>query len=167
MREEKHPAVYIIANKRNGTIYLGVTSALWNRISTHKSKSLPGFSSKYGITLLVWYEHHQTMETAIRRERGNPDFQRVTYPSDFFTVIICCLRRLKCNHIFYVFTSLVAFYFPTPAVRPHTRNSKSSQKPRYIFPKRFRIFDYKDIKTTEICPLTFVTRTGPLRKQHG
>ena len=69
MREEKHPAVYIIANKRNGTIYLGVTSALWNRIATHKSKSLPGFSSKYGVANLVWYEHHQTMETAIRREK--------------------------------------------------------------------------------------------------
>ena len=69
MREEKHPAVYIIASARNGTIYLGVTSALWNRIASHKSKSLPGFSSKYGITLLVWYEHHQIMETAIRREK--------------------------------------------------------------------------------------------------
>ena len=69
MREEKHPAVYIIANKRNGTIYLGVTSALWNRIASHKSKSLPGFSSKYGIALLVWYEHHQAMDTAIRREK--------------------------------------------------------------------------------------------------
>ncbi len=69
MREEKHPAVYIIANKRNGTIYIGVTSALWNRIAAHKSKTLPGFSSKYGIALLVWYEHHHTMEMAIRREK--------------------------------------------------------------------------------------------------
>ena len=69
MREEKHLAVYIIANKRNGTIYIGVTSALWNRIAAHKSKTLPGFSSKYGITLLVWYEHHHTMEMAIRREK--------------------------------------------------------------------------------------------------
>jgi putative endonuclease len=69
MRDEKHPAVYIIANKQNGTIYIGVTSALWNRIASHKSKSLIGFSSKYGIALLVWYEHHPTMETAIRREK--------------------------------------------------------------------------------------------------
>jgi putative endonuclease len=69
MRDEKHPAVYIIANMRNGTIYIGVTSALWNRIAAHKSKSLPGFSSKYGIAILVWYEHHHTMEAAIRREK--------------------------------------------------------------------------------------------------
>ncbi len=69
MREEKHPAVYIIANKRNGTIYIGVTSTLWNRIAAHKSKTHPGFSSKYGIALLVWYEHHHAMEQAIRREK--------------------------------------------------------------------------------------------------
>jgi putative endonuclease len=69
MRDEKLPAVYIIANKRNGTIYIGVTSALWNRIASHKSKSLPCFSSAYGITLLVWYEHHHNMDSAIRREK--------------------------------------------------------------------------------------------------
>ena len=69
MREEKHPSVYIIANKRNGTIYVGVTSTLWNRIAAHKSKTHPGFSSKYGIALLVWYEHHHAMEPAIRREK--------------------------------------------------------------------------------------------------
>jgi putative endonuclease len=69
MRNEKQPAVYIIASQRNGTIYIGVTSALWNRVSTHKAKSFPGFSSKYRIANLVWYEHHQTMEQAIRREK--------------------------------------------------------------------------------------------------
>jgi putative endonuclease len=69
MRDEKLPAVYIIASKRNGTIYIGVTSALWNRIATHKSKSFPGFSAKYKITNLVWYEHHHTMEAAIKREK--------------------------------------------------------------------------------------------------
>ncbi len=76
MREEKHPAVYIIANTRNGTIYIGVTSTLWNRIAAHKSKSLPGFSSKYGIAILVWYEHHQTMEAAIRREKQLKKWKR-------------------------------------------------------------------------------------------
>lgn len=69
MDDEKSPAVYIVANKRNGTIYIGVTSALWDRVATHKSKSLPGFSSKYGIAQLVWYEHHHFMEDAIRREK--------------------------------------------------------------------------------------------------
>ena len=69
MRYEKLPAVYIIANMRNGTIYIGVTSALWNRIASHKTKTLLGFSSKYDIALLVWYEYHCTMESAIRREK--------------------------------------------------------------------------------------------------
>ena len=69
MQIEKQPAVYIIASERNGTIYLGVNSALWNRVATHKSKGLHGFSSKYKISMLVWYEHHDTMESAIRREK--------------------------------------------------------------------------------------------------
>jgi putative endonuclease len=69
MRDEKSPAVYIIASKRNGTIYIGVTSSLWNRIAAHKSKSFSGFSSKYKISMLVWYEHHHTMPDAIRREK--------------------------------------------------------------------------------------------------
>lgn len=69
MRDEKSPAVYIIANKRNGTIYVGVTSALSDRIATHKAKSIAGFSSKYNIATLVWYEHHHFMEDAIQREK--------------------------------------------------------------------------------------------------
>jgi putative endonuclease len=69
MRDEKSPAVYIIASKRNGTIYIGVTSALWNRVAAHKAKVFPGFSSKYNLTNLVWYEHHHSMEHAIRREK--------------------------------------------------------------------------------------------------
>jgi putative endonuclease len=77
---EKHPAVYIIANRYRGTIYIGVTSDLWTRIANHKNKSMPGFTSKYGLAKLVWYEHRITMEIAIRREQlyrsfsenGNP-----------------------------------------------------------------------------------------------
>ena len=69
MRSEKQPAAYILASARNGTIYLGVTSALWNRVATHKDKGVPGFSSKYKICILVWYEHHETMESAIKREK--------------------------------------------------------------------------------------------------
>jgi putative endonuclease len=76
MNDDIQPAVYIIANKRNGTIYIGVTSALWDRIATHKSKSLAGFSSKYGIALLVWYEHHHFMEDAIRREKQMKKWNR-------------------------------------------------------------------------------------------
>jgi putative endonuclease len=54
---------------KNGTIYIGLTSALWNRIAAHKTKSCPGFSAEYNITNLVWYEHHHTMEAAIKREK--------------------------------------------------------------------------------------------------
>ena len=69
MREEKHPAVYIVANRYRGTIYIGVTSALWNRVSDHKNGNTPGFTSRYELHLLVWYEHHHFMPDAIRREK--------------------------------------------------------------------------------------------------
>jgi predicted GIY-YIG superfamily endonuclease len=62
---EKHPAVYIIANRYRGTIYIGVTSDLWTRVANHKNKSMPGFTSKYGLAKLVWYEHRVSMQTAI------------------------------------------------------------------------------------------------------
>jgi putative endonuclease len=68
MHDEKHPAVYIITNKRNGTLYVGVTSALWMRVCDHKNGTFEGFSKKYGLGLLVWYEHHPSMSSAIHRE---------------------------------------------------------------------------------------------------
>jgi putative endonuclease len=68
MREEKEPAVYMMSNRYRGTIYIGVTSALWNRVSAHKEKAFPGFSAKYGLDCLVWYEHHPDMAAAIQRE---------------------------------------------------------------------------------------------------
>ena len=69
MHSEKQPAVYILASRYRGTIYVGVTSALWSRICDHKNATTPGFSSRYATHLLVWYEHRQTMESAIRREK--------------------------------------------------------------------------------------------------
>jgi putative endonuclease len=69
MREEKQPAVYIMANSPRGTTYVGVTSALWNRVTTHKEGDIAGFTSKHGIKSLVWYEHHHTMDDAIQREK--------------------------------------------------------------------------------------------------
>ena len=69
MNEEKQPAVYIISNGPRGTIYTGVTSGLWNRVATHKEGGIEGFSKKYDINSLVWYEHHETMELAILREK--------------------------------------------------------------------------------------------------
>ncbi len=65
----KRPAVYIVANKRNGMIYTGVTSHLERRIYEHREGVLPGFSKRHGCKMLVWYEMHQTMEFAIGREK--------------------------------------------------------------------------------------------------
>ncbi len=76
MKEEKSPAVYILASKRNGTLYIGVTGALWNRVSAHKDGSVPGFTQRYGVKTLVWYEHHHTMESAIRREKQLKEWRR-------------------------------------------------------------------------------------------
>jgi predicted GIY-YIG superfamily endonuclease len=65
----KHPAVYVMANKRNGTLYTGVTADLLRRVHQHRQQLMPGFSSRYGCTLLVWYERHDEMPAAIAREK--------------------------------------------------------------------------------------------------
>ena len=65
----KYPAVFILASRYKGTLYVGVTSSLWQRVSDHKNELLEGFTKDYGVKTLVWYEHHQTMEDAIRREK--------------------------------------------------------------------------------------------------
>ena len=65
----KQPAVYIMANKRNGTLYTGVTSDLVARVHQHRESVVPGFSARYGCKTLVWYEQHETMESAIGREK--------------------------------------------------------------------------------------------------
>ena len=66
---EKLPCVYILTNKRNGTLYVGVTSNLPQRIWQHKNKVVKGFSEKYGLDKLVWYEAHEEMIPAIQREK--------------------------------------------------------------------------------------------------
>jgi putative endonuclease len=76
MREEKHPAVYIMASRYRGTLYVGVTSALWLRVCDHRNENTPGFTSLYGVKTLVWYEHRQTMDQAIRREKQIKEWQR-------------------------------------------------------------------------------------------
>ncbi len=66
---EKQPCVYILASKPNGTLYTGVTSDLVKRIWQHKNKIHQGFTTKYNVHTLVYYEPHQTMPTAITREK--------------------------------------------------------------------------------------------------
>ena len=73
---EKSPCVYMLASKRNGTLYIGVTSNLPRRIAQHKSGQVEGFSKKYGVNTLVWYEPHATMESAIIREKRMKKWNR-------------------------------------------------------------------------------------------
>jgi putative endonuclease len=68
-RPLKQPCVYILASKRDGILYIGVTSDLANRISRHKQDRIEGFTKRYGVHLLVYYEMHHTMPEAIRREK--------------------------------------------------------------------------------------------------
>jgi putative endonuclease len=65
----KHPAVYIMANRRNGTIYTGVTSNLPQRVWQHREGTADGFTKRYGCKMLVWHESHSTMFDAITREK--------------------------------------------------------------------------------------------------
>ena len=65
----KQPAVYILASDRNGTLYIGVTSDLAQRVWQHRNDSVEGFSKKYGTHLLVYFELHATMKDAILREK--------------------------------------------------------------------------------------------------
>ena len=65
----KQPAVYIMASRRNGTLYVGVTSDLIGRAWQHREGVVEGFTKRYGCKLLVWYEQHGAMEGAILREK--------------------------------------------------------------------------------------------------
>ena len=65
----KQPAIYIMASRRNGTIYIGVTSDLIKRIYEHKYANTPGFTQKHGCKLLVYYELIDSMVIAIAREK--------------------------------------------------------------------------------------------------
>jgi len=66
---EKQPAIYILASHRNGTIYVGVTSNLVKRVWEHKQHLVDGFTKKYAVDLLVYYELAENMDAAIGREK--------------------------------------------------------------------------------------------------
>jgi len=90
------PAVYLMANRRNGALYVGVTSNLVRRVWQHREGAFEGFTKRYGCKLLVWFEPHATMLGAIAREKqikggsraakirmieaANPDWQDL-YPT--------------------------------------------------------------------------------------
>lgn len=73
---ERAPCVYILASKMRGTLYVGVTSDLIKRIWEHKNNVVPGFTRKYGVHDLVWFERHDFMASAILREEAIKEWQR-------------------------------------------------------------------------------------------
>ena len=72
----KQPVVDLLASKLKGTIYTGVTSNLIKRVWEHKQGLVDGFTKKYGVHMLVYYEMHQDMETAITREKRIKKWKR-------------------------------------------------------------------------------------------
>jgi putative endonuclease len=68
--------VYLLASRRHGTLYLGVTSDLIRRVHEHKMKIVPGFTSRYGVDRLVWFEIHDDPATAIGREKQLKKWRR-------------------------------------------------------------------------------------------
>jgi putative endonuclease len=68
--------VYIVASKRNGTLYVGMTDDLARRVWAHQEGVLPGFTKKYEVKILVWFEVHESRETAFARERAIKKWNR-------------------------------------------------------------------------------------------
>jgi len=69
--------VYILASKRNGTLYVGMTDDLVRRVWQHRNDIIPGFTKHYSIKMLVWYEAHESRESAFVRERQIKKWNRV------------------------------------------------------------------------------------------
>jgi putative endonuclease len=72
----KKPCVYILASDRNGTLYVGVTSNVVQRIWQHKNDFLSGFTHDHQVHSLVWFEAHLTMESALNREKAIKKWNR-------------------------------------------------------------------------------------------
>jgi len=72
----KQPAVYILASGKNGTLYTGVTSDLAKRIWEHKNNLADGFTKRYGVHYLVWFEVHHTLDSAFIREKNIKEWKR-------------------------------------------------------------------------------------------
>jgi putative endonuclease len=73
----KKAYVYILASKRNGTLYIGLTTNLNTRIHAHKTKVIKGFTSKYNVTQLVYVEYCESIEIAVRREKQLKKWKRI------------------------------------------------------------------------------------------
>ncbi len=68
--------VYLLASRPHGTLYVGVTSNLARRVWQHKTNAVPGFTSRYGVDRLVWFEVHSLWDAAIRREKQIKEWKR-------------------------------------------------------------------------------------------
>jgi putative endonuclease len=68
--------VYLLASKPHGTLYVGSTSDLLRRVSEHKIKAIPGFTAKYGVDRLVWFEIRESLTAAAQRERQIKEWKR-------------------------------------------------------------------------------------------
>jgi putative endonuclease len=69
-------SVYMMTNRRHGTLYVGVTSDLITRVVQHIDGTIPGFTATYGLKRLVWYEPHESIVEAIRREKSIKKYRR-------------------------------------------------------------------------------------------
>ncbi|MFC4293272.1 GIY-YIG nuclease family protein [Sphingorhabdus arenilitoris] len=76
MKRDFQPVVYMMASRKYGTIYAGVTSNLTQRVQQHRENVFEGFSKDKNTKMLVWYEQHMTMETAIIREKQTKKWNR-------------------------------------------------------------------------------------------
>ena len=76
MTRDSQPTVYLLASRRHGTLYVGVTSDLIKRIAEHRDGLIEGFTKDYGVKRLVWFEQHATMEAAILREKRIKKWKR-------------------------------------------------------------------------------------------
>ncbi len=76
MRQDFQPTVYLLTNRKYGALYVGVTSNLLQRISQHRDNHFKGFSSENGTHILIWFEQHATMESAIIREKRIKNWNR-------------------------------------------------------------------------------------------
>ena len=72
----KQACVYLLASRRNGTLYVGVTSNLVQRVWQHREGLAEGFTKRYGVKQLVWFELHDDMASAIRREKALKEWRR-------------------------------------------------------------------------------------------
>jgi len=68
--------IYLLASQPQGTLYAGMTDDLVRRVAEHKARAVPGFTAKYGVDQLVWFEVHETREAAWRRERQIKEWKR-------------------------------------------------------------------------------------------